>query len=517
MSKKDALFDLIQRMTKSEKRYFKIMAGTHKESDKNNSVVLFDAIEAMDRFDNKKLEKKFKGTQLFKNIRLNKFYLYKQLLKSLELYHSNSSAEFELQSSLRQFDILFKKGLTEQCYGLLDKAKKLSEEVELPLQTLGIAYREFALKRLLGRYDEMKSFISRNSKKQFDTIDEYRNIIEYQNFGAIVYSIRKELGERARDKKAIEQIKELLKDPLLKDPKNCLTLNSKGVYYHSKVTLNQLMGHNSDNDKLMKSFVAEIERQMAINPKILQANYFVALQTLRITQLKIYKFEDALVTCAKLKEVFLKNTRLQGGNNVLLYFDCCFSTVINCYIQLGEINKALATQRAGEKELVKWGIPSDSECSLIFCMYSFYLFFCLEEYSKCSSWLNKINRESIKTARNDTVIIARVLTLFVRYETEDVDQIEYQTKSLYRFLTQRNAPHLFEKMILKFMKKELSGKREKFIENIKDLRKDLLTIQYNELENGPLETFDFISWIESKIQRKKFIDVLVEKRRKEKH
>jgi hypothetical protein len=510
MSKKDALYELIQRMTKTEKRYFKIMAGLHKESGKNNSVALFDAIEGMKEFDNKKLEAKLKGSVLLKNIRLNKFYLYKQLIKSLELYHSSGNIDSELQSCLRQFDILHKKGLYDQCYGILDKAKKIAGDVELPLQMLGISYREFTLKRVLGRYDEMQAFISKNEKKQFDYIREYKNIIEYQNFGAIVYSIRKEQGERPRDKEVIKIINGLLKHPLLKTPDNCLTLNAKGVYYHSKTTLNQLLGNYLGNDTLMKVFVNEIEAGRKQNPKSLAGNYFIALQALRAAQLKIYKFDEALVTCTKLGEVFKKTQSLQGGNNTLIYFDCCFSTMINCYINLGEINKASEIQKDGEKELVKWGIPPESECALIFYLYSFYISFCLENYAKCSFWLNKINRESVKTSRQDTILLSRILTLFVRYETEDIDQIEYHTKSLYRFLTQRNAPHKFEKIILQFMKKELAGKKSgKFVDNLKVLKRDLLTIEYDELENAPLETFNFISWIDSKIQQKRFVDVLV--------
>ena len=51
------LFNLIKTLTKSEKRYFKIEASKHGGDKKNHYVKLFDAIEAMNEYDEEALKK----------------------------------------------------------------------------------------------------------------------------------------------------------------------------------------------------------------------------------------------------------------------------------------------------------------------------------------------------------------------------------------------------------------------------------------------------------------------------
>ena len=46
-----ALFDLVKSMSKSEKRYFKLMSSRHTIGDENNYVRLFDFLDKQEEYD----------------------------------------------------------------------------------------------------------------------------------------------------------------------------------------------------------------------------------------------------------------------------------------------------------------------------------------------------------------------------------------------------------------------------------------------------------------------------------
>ena len=72
-------------------------------------------------------------------------------------------------------------------------------------------------------------------------------------------------------------------------------------------------------------------------------------------------------------------------------------------------------------------------------------------------------------------------------------------------------------MILNFIKKELpkTPNPQQLIKVFKKLRKDLFEIMNDPYEKKAMEYFDFISWLDSKIKNKPFVDIIKEKARKD--
>ena len=68
----NALFDLVNSMTKSEKRYFKLMSSRHTIGDENNYVRIFDYIDKQEEYSEEQLFSHFKG-----EVFLNRFYITK--------------------------------------------------------------------------------------------------------------------------------------------------------------------------------------------------------------------------------------------------------------------------------------------------------------------------------------------------------------------------------------------------------------------------------------------------------
>ena len=83
MAKKH-LFELIQSLSMSEKRFFKVFSSRHVIGNENDYVKLFDLIQAMDIYDENLVVK----AKFVKNSSAEKNYLYRLILKSLNAYNA---------------------------------------------------------------------------------------------------------------------------------------------------------------------------------------------------------------------------------------------------------------------------------------------------------------------------------------------------------------------------------------------------------------------------------------------
>ena len=69
----ESLHELIKYLSKSEKRYFKIVSSRHTIGEENNYILLFDYLERQEIYDEEKLFEYFKGEAF-----LNKFSVTKK-------------------------------------------------------------------------------------------------------------------------------------------------------------------------------------------------------------------------------------------------------------------------------------------------------------------------------------------------------------------------------------------------------------------------------------------------------
>ena len=117
------LFRLIKSLSKSEKRYFKMYASTHRTN--SNAVKLFDEINGIKIVDEKAVLSTFGGTPFYKQLSVTKVYLQKYIMRSLRSFHAGTSVEFTLREMMNDVEILYKKGLFPELKKLLLKARKI--------------------------------------------------------------------------------------------------------------------------------------------------------------------------------------------------------------------------------------------------------------------------------------------------------------------------------------------------------------------------------------------------------
>ncbi|MAR68633.1 MAG: hypothetical protein CL833_15395, partial [Crocinitomicaceae bacterium] len=116
------LFDLVQSLTKSEKRFFKLTSSL--QSGEKNYLKIFDHIEKQKVYDEDLLKHEFRNETFVKHFPSEKNHLYKLILKSLRSFHSDKTISSILKQEVKNIEILYRKALFAECNKFVTRAKK---------------------------------------------------------------------------------------------------------------------------------------------------------------------------------------------------------------------------------------------------------------------------------------------------------------------------------------------------------------------------------------------------------
>jgi len=165
-----------------------------------------------------------------------------------------------------------------------------------------------------------------------------------------------------------------------------------------------------------------------------------------------------------------------------------------------------------EKGLERFKGKINKVHEIVFYYNIAYLFLGSGDYNKSLFWLNKILNTTDVDVRLDILSYARILNLIVHYELGNNDILEYTVISTYRFLYARKRLYKFETILLNFIRKlPKSFTQVELINSFVDLRTELITLSENSFEKKALEYFDLISWLESKINKTTYAEVIKSK------
>jgi len=497
------LFHLIKSLSKSEKRYFNVFASRHKIGDGNNYTRLFNLINKQKLHDERALLRLLKNDPLSKNFRYNKHYLKELILKSLHFYHSSNSADSKIKERLHYVEILYEKGLFEQCKKELKKIKQLAYEYELYLYVLEVLQWEARTELSLGRTDKDIRSIFKEEQKALDIIN---NLSHYSLLTSKMFiKIRK--GGLIRAKQELKAFEYIIKHPLIENKKKANSYHSQYLYYlirstyffiHSDFANAHLYTHH------LISFLERYPHQISRSAK----PYVFALHNLLICQLHLQKLNEFHDTLSKLRKVTPRTEAVK-----LDIFYSSYNLELTMFIITGQFEKGLNLTNDIEEQLTQW-VQKRSDPREILLLYQVTLiFFGRGDYDKASKHLTRILNYSHIEIRSDIYCFARILNLINHYELGNEDILEYIVKSTYRFLYKRNRLYKFETSILKFIRKEIPKiiSERDLIKAFNKLKTELEEIVKDPFEQKMLEYFDFISWLESKIENKSFAEIIREK------
>lgn len=173
--KSDSLFELIQSLTKNEKRAFQLSAQKHGTARDKDYMELFHYFSSLNVYQREIVEPLLK--KQFSNLAYTKNYLHDFILKTLRAYHSGQTVAIQLDELMIDIRILVKKGLKHQAEKLIQKGKKLALKYEEDVK-----YLEFLiLERKQIRRDKKKKIREMIEAVQEESGESLKKITQFLN------------------------------------------------------------------------------------------------------------------------------------------------------------------------------------------------------------------------------------------------------------------------------------------------------------------------------------------------
>jgi len=502
------LFQLIKSLSKSEKRYFKLTSSL--QSGEKNYMKLFDAIEAQEEYDEAAIKKKFSGETFIKHLPSEKNHLYSLILKSLRGFYADKSAAAILQEQLRNIELLFNKALYKECAKLIRKAKKMAYDYEKYYFLLDLIDWEKTMveeEYLRGNFDKD---LTKLVNEESECIEKLRNLAEYQMlYSKINYVFRK--GGYARNEDEQKIVSDISNYHLIKGKNTALSTKAATACYYIK-GLCASTERNLDESYVNFKKVVKIMEDNPLIMKELSKRYVKALNNVMFAYMDYRRWDECFAMIEKMKGLS-KKTGFESIDVQLKLFTFPHNGELLAYISKGEFtvakNKVIPSIVSG---LEKYEDKINSEEKMLFYYNISRAYIGAGDYKDALKYINIVLNDSESGLREDVYAFARLVNLIIHYELGNYDLLDYTLKSTRRFVTKSQRNYQFETVFLKDFRKLLKVKntlnnKALFV----DFKASLQKVLEDPYEQAANEYFDFISWLDSKIENKSYEAIVKDK------
>src|SRR6266498_2246734 len=489
----DELFQLVKSLETSEKRLFKLYVKRLSGNGELKTLVLFDALDKMNEYDETFLLKKHKSIkkQQLSNM---KAYLYKQILASLRQAKDDTNIDIQLNEQMGYARILYNKGLYMQALKVLDKIKQLARanyQVTFQLQALIFEKKIEALhitRSMENRAEELSH--------EVENVNTHLTVLnKLSNLSLQLYSWYIKMGH-ARDEKDVSAVKMFFAANLPEHDLRKMSFYERMYLYQSYCRYAQKWVNLFEHEPSMK--------------KIETVQYIKGMHNLLSAHFSLNnfeKFDEALKEFEKFEVSYHGTMNINARIQTFVYL---YTEKINKHFLEGTFTEGLELVPCIEKRLEEYSLNLDRHRVLIFYYKIACLYFGSGNNEKAIEYLNKIINWKVDL-RTDLQCYARLLHLIAHYELGNYALLEYLIKSVYRFMAKMKNLSVVEEEIFRFLRKSFSLAPDKIIPAFKLLKEKLQRYQGNPLETRSFMYLDIIAWLECKIR-----NVPVQKVRREK-
>ena len=507
--KSSTLYHLIHSMKAPEMRYFRLWAEREGLSD-SKILVLFNAIREQEYFNEEDILKRHPSLSPNQLSNL-KAHLYYKVLQCLRQYSQSNNAEIQVREMIDYVQLLFNRGLFEQCADILKKVhKKLRKVDNLELQLEAFKWEKNILTQTVGAGNERR--VNRIVKEVQSVNERINNVNTFTNIAARLNAIYYRIGF-IRNRSDYNAVRRLLENELPDYEEDGLSLTEKLSLYQLLTNYYSFIQDFENGLQYAGKWGDLFENEPDLKTTRTDA-YLSAVNALMIIQYKLYHYDSFVGSSRKLREMrhFPKHSLNENIRMRLLKYT--YVHEFNRIFMLGDFRHGVSLIRKIEHLLDPFIEQLDNHSRLILFYKIACLYFGNDQYSDALKWLNRIfNSENIDL-REDIHSFARILSLIAHFELGNEDVIEYYIRSTYRFMLRKKDLYSFQKYILDFLKKLSNPLTDpELIDAFAALREQLIPLQHNPYERRAFMYFDIISWLESKIIKVPVSQVISQKAR----
>ncbi len=440
------LYDLVQTLTKSEKRYVKVQSGTRQK----DYIQLMDALIAQKNFDEDKLIKDYKDANFIKYLAVNKRYLYELLLQSLTRF-GEQSLEQKVFEKIAAANVLINKGLLVAAMNELKKGQKTAKKYELfELQIIlrGIEKKLISRQRLRKEKDDV---IHQLFSDEVDCLAQIKNTNEYWYLAQQMaqFQTRFQKIQNEEQKKYIES---LTQSPQFQDQSLATSFKSK-IYFYQANSIFQFM---NGNVKKAYKFNSQFLDLLEANPdflKLYAQRYIATLNNMLIDSTVIGEYNVLEKGINRL----VKTTELPAFKHIKniasRVFRQRYLLLINWDLSQNNFEKPLTLIPEIEKGLAQFGNKIERHHRITFYYLIAYILFQNGRYDQALKWNNLIVNDPKEDVVKEIFYFARILNLLIHYELNNYTLLESLLLSTPKYLKSRRKIYATEKALFRFLGK----------------------------------------------------------------
>jgi hypothetical protein len=494
-------------MTRAEKRYFKLYVSRHALSAEHNHSVLFDAIAAMDVYDEKALHVRFADKAFMRRFSITKRRLYEALLNSLDAFHAESSVDAKLQRSLHHVEILNQRALHADAARVLRSIRLLAREHDRQPVLLQVAEWERRLMERSNYADISHLDLKARAREVAGLMEEWQEVDGLWQIKSLSFLSIYRNGQVAQgtDKARLEA---LLMDPLLATDAPLRTTKAVFLRHHVRAAIAY-----AGND------MPECERQLEAISSLLQEGHgqfreepdllLGVIGNLAHVRMRLGRHQEALqgfrefrrlpLLMAKAPSPDLEMKMFILGTSLEFSVLAARGAFAEGFSRLQEVTDGM-NRMAGRMSLLR-------RAELF--LQAAYLCFGAEKYDHALHWCNRVLNEKRIEGHVEVHALTRMLHLITLLELGKKDLLPYVLRNTGRSIRSQDRRLGMEKELLVFIRSWLRKRSQaERMACFHRLAHRLEELSLRPSEAAFLDQIDLLSWCVAKVTGRSLAEVV---------
>jgi tetratricopeptide (TPR) repeat protein len=503
----DHVHRLIHSLTRSEKRYFKLHLARHTgASARSNHARLFDAIAAMETYDEAQLRERFTDDAFVRHFAITKRRLYEAILHSLDAFHMDSSVDARLRKLLHQTEILYERTLYTEAERMLRSVRSLAQEHHKHAVLLETIEWE---RRLMERTNyegvEEGALAALAAKAREVTADWSRTEALWQLKSRSFLSLYRQ--GKARDAAALQDLGALRADPELADDAEPTSPRAAYLYHHVRSALAFAMGDLVKCADGLERNAALLTKEKALvseEPNLLLG----VLGNLAYVRMRLGRHEEAMEGLKEFRRLPLMLPDAPSPDLEMKVFAMGSSLELTLLARMGRFDKAVEKLPAVEEGLSRFGDRLSLLRRAGIWFQVAWVRFGNGDTEQALRWSHRLLNEGGIDAHEELHALGRMLNLLVLLEMNDRDRLTYALRNTERHLKARQRTHGVEQAILRHVHERMRSRdAASTAATCRDLRDELAKLAVDPLESAAFDHFDPWVWAESKVSGRSMAEV----------
>lgn len=492
----DPVFQLVKSLTRSEKRHFRLFTNRQGSNEGLKFLQLFDAMDNQDQYDDEKILQQvptLKRVQLA-NMKAN---LYRQMLSSLRLYHSSQNLDIQLREQLDFARVLYNKGFYQQSLKMLEKAKLAAIQAQMP----HIALHAIDFEKLIESQYITRSLRGKAEVLSAEAMDIATHVSQIHNLSNValrLYGMYIKLGH-ARNREDHDAITAYFRTNLPALDMSKAGFLEKLYYYQSHVWYHYVIQDFRACYRYAQKWVDLFDEYPEMKHRQ-TTQYIKGLHNLLLALYNLLYYSKFVQVLKTLEDFAADPERRSNPNIEVLLFLYIYTNKINAFFMKGRFTEGVQIIPELLELLKQHQAQLDPHRMLVFYFKIASLYFGSGDNRMAIKYLNKIIHFSDVNLREDIQCFARILNLIAHYDAGDDSELEYQIRSVYRFLGKMNDQQQMQVEIFRFLRNLGNITPHELKDAFITLKEKLIVIASNPFERRPFLYLDIISWLESKIE-----------------